>query len=45
MKRLGIFDSVSDEVGEIIVADVDGDVVEELVAPESAELEKLIAKA
>jgi isocitrate lyase len=45
LKRLGIFDTVNDEVGEIIVADVDADVVGRLVEPESAELEKLITKA
>lgn len=45
MKRLGIFSNVNDEVGEIIVADVDGGVVRELVDPSGEALEKLISKA
>lgn len=45
LKRLGIFSTTTEEIGEIIVADVDGDVVKDLVAPDSPELEKLISKA
>jgi isocitrate lyase len=44
MQRLGIFRSTSDEIGEIIVADVDGDVVAGLVAPQSDARTRLIAK-
>ncbi len=42
MKELGFFTSVSDEVGEIIVADVDEGLVSELVGDEDA-LQQLIA--
>jgi isocitrate lyase len=45
MVKLGIFDAVKDEVGEIIVADVDAAVIRTLVKPASAELDQLIAKA
>jgi isocitrate lyase len=44
MQRLGIFDSTYDEVGEIIVADVDSAVVRSLVN-EADERERLITKA
>ena len=42
MLELGIFKSVNDEVGEIIVADVDAAVVRALVDPAGSELEHLI---
>jgi isocitrate lyase len=45
MQRLGIFESTYDEVGEIIVADVNRDVVGSLVAPASEARERLIARA
>ena len=45
MRALGIFDTFNDEVGEIIVAEVDGTAVRELAAGESSALERLIAKA
>jgi isocitrate lyase len=45
LKRLGIFDKTYDEVGEIIVADINSTVVKMLVEPTSAEREKLISKA
>ncbi len=45
LKRLGIFDSTYDEVGEIIVADVNGAVVRDLVQPTSNARERLISKA
>jgi isocitrate lyase len=45
LKRLGIFDQTYDEVGEIIVADINSAVVRTLVEPTSAEREKLISKA
>ncbi|HTI34564.1 MAG TPA: isocitrate lyase, partial [Miltoncostaea sp.] len=45
LKKMGLFDTVHDEVGEIIVADINPQKVAELVASESAEREKLIAKA
>ncbi len=44
MREIGIFGSVSDEVGEIIVADVDGDRIRSLTATGEAELERLIVK-
>jgi isocitrate lyase len=42
MLELGIFKSVTDEVGEIIVADVHAAVVRALVDPSGIELERLI---
>jgi isocitrate lyase len=42
MLELGIFKSVNDEVGEIIVADVNAAVVRALVDPAGSELEHLI---
>jgi isocitrate lyase len=45
MERLGIFSSIKDEIGEIIVADVNGDTIAELVAPDSDARARLIAKA
>ncbi len=45
MRKRGIFEATYDEVGEIIVADINPQKVAELVASESAEREKLIAKA
>jgi isocitrate lyase len=42
MKRLGIFESTYDEVGEIIVADVSAPTVRALVAPDGAAREELI---
>ena len=45
MKRLGMFTEVNTEIGDIIVATVNGPRVAELIGPESPELEKLIAKA
>jgi isocitrate lyase len=44
MRALGIFDAVNDEVGEIIVAEVDGPAVRDLVAADSPALERLMAK-
>jgi isocitrate lyase len=44
MKALGLFGSVVQEVGEIIVADVDKGRVKELLAPDSAALQALIVK-
>ena len=43
MAEIGIFGAVNDEVGEIIVADVNAHAIQALVAPDSAELERLIA--
>jgi isocitrate lyase len=43
MKREGLFRSVVQEVGEIIVADVDQDRVKELLAPDRKALEALVA--
>jgi isocitrate lyase len=45
MLELGIFKSVNDEVGEIIVADVNAAVVRALVDPTRSELERLIGGA
>jgi isocitrate lyase len=44
MKKMGILGEVSDEVGEIIVAEVNTDRVKQLAAPDQVELKKLIAK-
>ncbi len=43
MKALGLFGSVTEEVGAIIVADIDEARVKELVAPERVALKALIA--
>jgi isocitrate lyase len=45
MLKLGIFKTVNDEVGEIIVADVNATVIRALVEPASNERERLITKA
>jgi isocitrate lyase len=45
MLELGIFKSVTDEVGEIIVADVNAAVIRALVDPAGSELEHLITGA
>lgn len=45
MKRLGLFDEVNTEIGDIIVASVNTARVSELVAKESPELAKLIDKS
>ncbi len=45
MLKLGIFEAINDEVGEIIVADVNGAAIRALVEPDSKELERLITKA
>ncbi len=45
MERLGIFASTNDEIGEIIVAEVNADVVAGLVAPGSDARARLISKA
>ena len=42
MKAMGIFDEVNDEVGQIIVADVNTGRVQELVAADGKELQSLI---
>ncbi|MGZ8562142.1 MAG: isocitrate lyase/phosphoenolpyruvate mutase family protein, partial [Candidatus Limnocylindria bacterium] len=42
MLELGIFKSVNDEVGEILVADVNAAVVHALIDPAGSELERLI---
>jgi isocitrate lyase len=44
MKKLGLFRLVNVEVGEIIVADVATDRVKELLAPDRAALQKLVAE-
>jgi len=44
MKTLGIFTSTSEEVGDILVADIDADRVDTLVAADSPERGKLIRK-
>lgn len=43
MAEIGIFESVNDEVGEIIVADVAAGTIRNLVKPERAERQRLIA--
>ena len=45
MRKRGLFENTYDEVGEIIVADVDQAVVKALVDAESAERERLITTA
>jgi isocitrate lyase len=42
MREIGIFSAVNDEIGEIIVADVDAAFVASLVVPDSSELAALI---
>jgi isocitrate lyase len=44
MKALGLFSTVNQEIGEIIVADVDGARLKELLAPDKAALLALISK-
>jgi len=44
MLKLGIFEAVYDEVGEIIVADVNAAVIRALAKPASVERERLITK-
>jgi isocitrate lyase len=44
MKKQGLFAAVTEEVGEIIVADVSQDRVKELLAPDRAALSKLIVE-
>jgi isocitrate lyase len=45
LQRLGIFESTYDEVGQIIVANVNGAVVRDMVQPNSNAREKLIDQA
>jgi isocitrate lyase len=44
MKSLGIYSQVNNEVGEIIVADVDGGGVSRLLCSDHVALQKLIQK-
>jgi isocitrate lyase len=44
MKKHGIFSNVYQEVGEIIVADVNQPRIDELLAPDRQALKRLIAK-
>jgi len=44
MKKLGIFDEVNTEIGDIIVASVNTAQVKELLKPDQEELKRLIAK-
>ena len=44
MKAMGIFDEVNDEVGQIIVADVNAARVQELLGSDGVELKKLIER-
>lgn len=44
MSEIGIFSSVNDEIGDIIVADVNADAIRALTASSEAELERLIVK-
>jgi isocitrate lyase len=45
MKNLGIFDEVNMEIGQIIVAGVNMNYVNELLKPDQVELKKLISKS
>ena len=42
MQAMGIFDEVNDEVGQIIVADVDTARIQELLDPKGTEVRKRI---
>lgn len=44
LKRLKIFSAVNDEVGEIIVAEINGDTIKSLVEPDGKALSALITK-
>jgi isocitrate lyase len=44
MKGLGLYESIQIEIGQIIVARVNVELVKDLVKPESADLERLITK-
>ena len=44
MKDHGIFKEVSSEIGDIIVAEVDGERVAELLEPDMKALKRLISK-
>jgi isocitrate lyase len=44
MQRMGLFGDVNDEVGQIIVADVNTERIQELLASDGVELQKLIGK-
>lgn len=44
MKTHGIFSEVKNEIGEVIVADVNRERIEELLAPDGRALQKLILK-
>ena len=44
MKARGMFATVNDEIGEIIVADVNADTIRQVTGSSGAELERLIAK-
>jgi len=45
MKRLGIFNEVNTEIGDIIVASVQTSRIKELLNPDKLELKKLVAKS
>ncbi|MBY0398134.1 MAG: isocitrate lyase ICL2 [Thermoleophilia bacterium] len=45
MRKRGLFRATHEEIGQIIVADVDGDIVRELVEPDSPKREALITQA
>ncbi|MGH7901521.1 MAG: isocitrate lyase/phosphoenolpyruvate mutase family protein, partial [Thermodesulfobacteriota bacterium] len=45
MKKLGIYDEVNTEIGDIIVAVVNSETVKELLNPDQIELKKLINKS
>jgi hypothetical protein len=45
MREIGLFTAVADEVGDIIVAEVDAGMVRDLSAVDGAARERLIAKA
>jgi isocitrate lyase len=45
MKAMGIFDAVKDEVGDIIVADVNAERVQDLLGSDQVELRKLVGNA
>jgi len=44
MKRFGIFKEAMEEIGDIIVAHVDKDVIGQLVDPKKQGIDRLLAK-
>ena len=45
MKNMGIFEKVNDEIGHIIVAEINNDNIKSFVDPNSDQLRNLITKS